>query len=741
MPLSRTTTLEDSGLRFLHALPELVDAMATAETSARRDAIALDAVLGVVGADRGAIVRRQGDTWRCVDHRGLSEGSRRAIEGSTLWTEGPLGPEPLRVEHIEEAGPLLLLEREGIAAIASFPFARAYPVLGTLVACYDASHRFTESEVAALATLARHLAVERGSGGAEDAPRQEARMLQEERAELLRQRITAGEAEKARRRAAFLAEATRILASSLEYRGTLDQLAHASVPLLADGCVVDLLGDDGAVQRVAAAHVAPDKEAQIRELLAPRAAARGDESERDPHENRGRGRLLDAARVRLFRDIESVMVVPLESGERVLGTITFIRARSGAYGPEDLDFAHDLARRAASAIVNARLFLQAQEANRLKDEFLATLSHELRTPLNAILGWAHLLRSGRLEPDKTEHAIETIERNARIQSQLIGDILDFSRITMGKVQLRVDRVPIGEAIEAAVEAARPAAEAKGVRIETEIDPSAAVFGDAERIQQIVGNLLSNAIKFSDRGGRVRIEAARTERVVRIAVRDHGLGMPAEFLPNVFDRFRQADGSSTRARGGLGLGLAIARHLVQLHGGSVEAASDGEGRGATFTVVLPMRSVVTATAPVENPRGATAGEARTDGLAGLRILAVDDEPDARDLFRTLLEGCGAEVWTAGSAGEALERLPDARPDLLLVDIGMAGEDGYSLMRKLRARPPEAGGATPAIALTAFARDQDRQKALAAGCQLHVTKPVEPETLLQAILQVVGATPFA
>ncbi|HYP01055.1 MAG TPA: PAS domain S-box protein [Pyrinomonadaceae bacterium] len=384
-----------------------------------------------------------------------------------------------------------------------------------------------------------------------------------------------------------------------------------------------------------------------------------------------------------------------------------------------------------------RLLQEAQEANRLKDEFLATVSHELRTPLTAILGWSHLLRGGQLEDEGAARALETIERNARSQSQLIDDLLDVSRIVTGKLRLEVVPVSPHSFIDPAVEAVRPAAEAKGVRLQKVIDTGVgAVMGDPARLQQVVWNLLTNAVKFTPRDGRVQVSLVRVNSHVEIAVSDTGAGIDPEFLPHVFERFRQADQKTTRQHGGLGLGLAIVRHLVELHGGSVRADSAGQGAGATFTVMLPIAAVV-------HPRGDAEGRAHAaarntlpphecpERLDGVKVLVVDDEPDARELLSTGLGHCGAQVTAASSAPEALEAISGAKFDVLISDIGMPGEDGYELIRRVRALPPGVGGSTPAVALTAYARAEDRLRALRAGFEMHISKPVELTELVIVI----------
>ncbi|HVF66737.1 MAG TPA: PAS domain S-box protein [Pyrinomonadaceae bacterium] len=382
----------------------------------------------------------------------------------------------------------------------------------------------------------------------------------------------------------------------------------------------------------------------------------------------------------------------------------------------------------AAARENERLYHETQEANRLKDEFLAMLSHELRTPLTAILGWAHMLRTGQFDENSVGNAYETIERNARAQAQLIDDLLDVSRIITGKLRLDMRAVNPNSFIDSAVEAVRPGAESKGVRIRKILDTGViSVAGDPVRLQQVVWNLLSNAVKFTPRGGLVQLRLSRVNSHVEIAVSDTGQGISSEFLPHVFDRFRQADQKITRTHGGLGLGLSIVRHLVELHGGTVRADSEGEGRGSTFTVTLPVAPVYMETDAGERvhpaARETLPNYGCPDRLDGLKILIVDDERDTLEMLRIGLSNCGAEVIVAESAAVALEALSSSTPDVIISDIGMPETDGYELMRKIRALPAESGGRVPAVALTAYARTEDRLQALRSGYQMHVPKPVE------------------
>jgi len=405
---------------------------------------------------------------------------------------------------------------------------------------------------------------------------------------------------------------------------------------------------------------------------------------------------------------------------------------------------------------------EAQGASLLKDEFLAVLSHELRTPMTAILGWAQLLRKG-MNPEDTKQGIEIIERNARLQARIIEDLLDMSRIMSGKIRLNVQTVNIGQLVEAAVRSVQVAADAKEVAITfvcaCDEGRIGEIRGDSNRLQQVFFNLLSNATKFTPRGGTIEVSCRRVESHFEIGVRDTGIGISPQFLPHVFERFRQQDNRTTRQYQGLGLGLAIVKNLVELHGGQVRAASEGEGKGATFTVQLPISAVLSvpsaavpfssaASAALEDGEGDGAdfdarrrygaGEAHeTQELQGLTVMVTDDEADARELLRKLLERHGAKVVVCGSAQEALERLPRHRPNILLCDIAMPGVDGYGLISKVRSGAPDQGGATPAIALTAFARSEDRMRSMQAGFQMHLTKPVEPKELIASVRRLATA----
>ena len=441
---------------------------------------------------------------------------------------------------------------------------------------------------------------------------------------------------------------------------------------------------------------------------------------------------------------QSSLVVPMAVMGRIVGTIEVQSYENHAYREEHVTAMKMAANLAAVAIENMRLLQfesrareAAEESNRIKDEFLATLSHELRTPLTAILGWASMLRDGRLDERSFRGALEVIERNARTQQQIIDDILDVSRSITGQLRLETGPTDLRRVAEAAVDTVRPAATAKSINLSAAFEPGVGpVMGDPRRLQQVVWNLLLNAVKFTPIGGEVRLRVERAGGHARLAVSDTGVGIRPDFLPYVFDRFRQGDQSTTRVHGGLGLGLSIVRHLVELHGGTVRAESGGEGRGSTFTVELPLLRIAEFGSRNEEPSDHADDQSAIRNpnsaiLEGVRVLVVDDDEDALNLIKTVLERTGATVTTVESAAAAWGALEESWPDLLLCDIGMPGEDGYQLIRRLRALESARGLATPAIALTAYAGDTDRALALDAGFQLHVSKPVDPAGLVSVI----------
>jgi len=416
-----------------------------------------------------------------------------------------------------------------------------------------------------------------------------------------------------------------------------------------------------------------------------------------------------------------------------------VRGRSAPWEPWHVEAASNLRRLLLSSVRRRADELRVMNeelelADRTKDEFLATVGHELRTPLNAMLGWIHILRTGAgpgVNEDRRERALDTIERNARAQAQLIDDLLDVSRIVAGKLTLSVQPLDLGGVVERVIEGLRPAADAKQIRIQSALDSTATILGDGGRLQQVASNLLSNAVKFTPKGGRVQVFVERRESSVDLTVADTGQGIPADFLPHVFERFRQADGALSRKSSGLGLGLAIVRHIVELHGGTVVASSEGTGRGATFTVRLPLSVAARRSQAADVLTASRHDFECPPALEGLRILVVDDEPDARQMLATLLEACKSEVRAAASGYEALDLLAVWHPDVIVSDVGMPEMDGFSFIEQLRQRAAAAGGRIPAVALTAHARVEHRARALHAGFNSHVPKPVDPVELFAVI----------
>jgi PAS domain S-box-containing protein len=449
-----------------------------------------------------------------------------------------------------------------------------------------------------------------------------------------------------------------------------------------------------------------------------------------PHHGMPRGHL----------PVRSYLAVPVKGRSgTVIGGLFFGHPQPDRFSDVHERLAVGISSWAAVALENARMYAAAQEASRLKDDFLASLSHELRTPLNAILGFARMLRTGILGPDRYAKGIETIERNATSLAQMVEDVLDISRIVSGKLRLNVQPVEFPDIVRSAVDAMTPAADAKAVRIETVLDPHAApVSGDPERLQQILWNLLSNAVKFTEKGGRVQVRLERVNSHVELAVSDTGIGIAPEFLPHVFERFRQADTGIARARSGLGLGLSIAKQLTELHGGTIEAASGGLGTGATFRLKLPLMIVHPTRDESErvHPRSPSRlGTIGTGDLQGVHVLAVDDDADALSLLSELLNAAGAQVSTAHSVEEALRHLDTEPPGVLVSDLGMPQADGYALIEQVRRHRNPIVRRIPAAALTAYARSDDRMKALRAGFQIHLAKPIDPAELVTTVAALV------
>jgi len=574
----------------------------------------------------------------------------------------------------------------------------------------------------------------------------ERKRAEEERTRLIREQLARAEAEDAARRSSFLAEASALLASSLDYAATLEKIVRLVVPTMATFAMLDVACEDGTSVTVAVAHRDPAMDPAVQRL---RIQDMSDGWRASPI-----ARVLRSRTSELFVDLtpssiegivgsteqaarlveigaRSAIVVALAVGDTASAALSLFRVDE-RYTTKDLPFAEELAHRAAMALENARLYQNAQEATRMRDEFLGTVSHELRTPLNAVLGWTRMLRTGSLNGTSNERALATIERNAMLQARLVEDLLDASRIVMGKLRLELRTMDLFGPLNAALEAVRPAATAKSVQIESTLDRGAClVEGDPSRLQQIAWNLLTNAIKFTSNGGKVELVLGRSGQYARIAVRDTGEGIRPEFLPYVFDRFRQGDSTTTRKHGGLGLGLAIVRHLVELHGGSVRADSAGAGKGSVFTVLLPLSPNPELLANLDRFTPLPTSLEDLPSLEGLRLLLVDDEQDSRDMLVAVLEQCGAVVQSVGSAASALSSLDEFQPDVLVSDIGMPGEDGYALIRQIRALESARWGALPAVALTAYASAEDRVRVLAAGFQMHVPKPVDAAELAATV----------
>ncbi|MDT4954021.1 MAG: hypothetical protein QOJ02_2159 [Acidobacteriota bacterium] len=543
----------------------------------------------------------------------------------------------------------------------------------------------------------------------------------------------------------FIAEASEMLASSLDYETTLANVAQLSVPQLADWCVVHMiLEDDGSAQQLAAAHVEQSKLELLREINR-RYPSGLDTAHSYPLVIRtGQPELIseitdsqladvsrDEEHLKMLRELglKSTLCVPLVARGRTLGAITFATAESGRiYHESDLALAENLAHRAAIAVDNARLYQEAQKANRVKDEFLATLSHELRTPLTPIIGWVHMIRRGMLKGEELERGLGVVEKNSQSLTRLINDLLDMSAILSGKMRIEKMPVPLGVAVKEAVETIRPAAEKRGINLEATLceDEQVIINGDRTRLVQIFWNILANAVKFSGEKTRVTVACEVDEEEARVMVEDEGQGIAPEFLPFVFERFRQADSSKTRSHGGLGIGLALVKSFVEAHGGRVHAESAGVGRGSRFTVHLPRLS-----AGVRS-FGTVAAEIETQIAPGaINVLVVEDSPDTLELLRKALKMYGYSVTLCESAAEALSAAASSSFDVIISDIGMPKIDGYELIRQLRLLPHMSK--VPAIALSGYAAQRDIDEALNAGFDAHLAKPIDSATLATELEQ--------
>jgi signal transduction histidine kinase len=537
----------------------------------------------------------------------------------------------------------------------------------------------------------------------------------------------------------FLAQASAFLSSSLDAEATLKTLARLAVPMFGDYCAVDVLQEDGTFRRVdlvvddpgrkefgeALKHYPPRLSVHGPAVRAIRSGQPVVDNETGPEKAARSAQNPEHLELLRRFGVRSFQMVPFRSRGQTLGLFTTGSFTGRQYNEHDLALAKEVATRAGLALDNAMLYRTAQEADRVKEDFLATLSHELRTPLNALLGWMHVLKMPTADNATRTRALESIERNARAQAVLINDLLDVSRATSGKMRVESRLVDLPAVVLEAIEAMRPAARARDIEVNLSMgELSGQVWGDPDRLQQVMWNLLSNAVKFTKQGGRIDITVEETRAAVKIAVADNGVGIEPAFLPHVFERFRQADSSTTRAQAGLGLGLAIVRHLVDLHGGDVAVHSEGPGKGSTFTVTLPTRHKPAR----EIDRHPSAGH--TPSLSGIRVLAIDDDSDSRELIVLTVRAANADVIAVGSAAKALDVIPSFRPHVVISDLAMPGMDGYDLIHTIAATfsdPP------PVIAMSGHVSERDVQRSIAAGFARHLGKPTDYQRLVETIAE--------
>jgi PAS domain S-box-containing protein len=752
---ARLYTEAEAGRREALAMADLgravngslnLDTILQRVTAAARDLCNADlARIALWDPGREGMVYRYTVGTRADAHRRVVLTRGKGLAGEVMATGRPVRTGDVLRDPRLPADYASMIREEGSTAVLVAPIARAGRVDGLLYVENRQPRAFTERDESVLMRLADHAAI----------ALRNAQVFLDEQA-------GRAAAEAYARRSRLAADVSRALAASDAYEATLDTVGSLVVPGHADWCMVHMARRDGTVRRLGVAHADPAHAAVAAETraLPPTSdwleaaspmldALRGGQSIFLPQATPAQLEELTAGveERRIFERLRphALLTVPLVARGRMLGSMTWLRLTAPtAFTVEDLALAEDLAARIALGIDNARLHrragrarVEAEEANRAKDEFLAVLSHELRTPLTAMLGWLRLLRMGQLGVEKTAQALEVVERNTRAQAQLINDLLDVSRIVAGKLQL--DRYPVDLApiMEEAVELSRSDAESKRVKVELAVDEgTGTVLGDPLRLGQIVTNLVTNAVKFTPAGGRVEVSLTRGEGAAVITVSDTGIGIEATLLPQIFDRFRQADSTITRRHGGLGLGLAIVRHLAELHGGSVIAESAGPGLGARFTVLLPMGPGPGRRASGQTPLalGASAPDGR---LGGVRVLLVEDHRDTAELMRTVLERHGASVRVAESLAGALTALGGGEVDVLVSDIAMPDGTGYELLRRLREDERARGYAPmPAVAVTAFASAEDRAHAIASGFQHFAAKPIEPIELVEAVARAMG-----
>ena len=731
---------------ILAALYKLVDDVSRAASAETIYAAALEALTRTVGPDRASVlVFDDAGVMRFRAWRGLSDTYRRAVEGHSPWSPAATDPEPMLVPDARADASLAeyraLLETEGIAALAFIPLLSPPRLLGKFMLYYDAPHAFPADEVRLAQTIAHHVAF-----GLE-------RLAREHEAARLKDEL-----------GAELTAVMRLHAISQRFleRGNLGELLSdilaAAIEITGAGRgTMQLLDADTGRLRLVAHHgferefvdffaeVSPGEAASCGHALARGERVVIADLERDPifAEPAARGVMLRAG-------VRACQSTPLLSRtRRVLGVVSTHFDAPHEASARELQLVDLFARQAADLVEHAQAIdrrndllaaeaqarTDAEAASRAKDEFIAMVSHELRTPLTAMLGWTRMLRSAHLDSRAAAHGLEVIERNLRQQTQILTDLLDVSRIVSGKLALDLQLVELAPVVEMALDVVRPAAEAKRQVITTHLEPfTATVSGDATRLQQVFWNLISNAVKFTPPEGRIDIRLDTVEGRARTAVADTGRGIAAPFLPYLFQRFQQAETGFTRQHGGLGLGLAIVRHLVELHGGRVEASSPGESKGATFVVELPLATTASAAAAPAEAAPARNGRPALDNL---RLLVVDDHEDTVEFLAAALADYGAQVRVATSAHQALGVLHEHRPHVLVSDLSMPGEDGFQLIQRIRAQRWRV----TAIALTAHARSQDRERALAAGFQMYLAKPIEPARLGHVIEALVNGSPEA
>jgi signal transduction histidine kinase/ActR/RegA family two-component response regulator len=711
----------------LSAIARLTHALSRATTLAEVYDGALDALQEGLGVERASVLLFDAaGVMSFTAWRGLSDGYRAAVNGHSPWRPDSRDVAPIVVPDVladaSLASYLPVFQSEDIRALGFFALVSGDAVIGKFMLYYREPHAFSADELELAQTIAAQIAFGVARIRAEAALKRE------------------------RDRLAFLSRASVALSSSLDYQTTLEHVAQLAVRELADWCAIDVIEDDE-VQRLAVIHRDPAR-AEAARLMRTVGITRQRTGTIRRVMDSGEPHLVRSVAPQVFERMYaddpdviaafsglglcSYMSVPLVAAGQCLGALTLVSSDPAhLFDDSDLELAAELGRRAGSAIDNARLFRQAQAANRAKDEFLVTLSHELRTPMTATLGWAAMLRGHDLSPDNFRLAIDTIDRSTRAQAKLIDDILDVSRIISGKLELSVAPLSVRTAVDLAIDAIRPSLTAKQLDLQVSLgDAHAVAIADASRLQQVLWNLLANAVKFTPAGGMVFVALHVERDVVRVVVRDTGIGIPRRFLPHVFERFHQADSSSSRAHGGLGLGLAIVKSILEMHGGSVAVESDGEGRGSTFTMTLPLA----APSPLAAPPMAEANMPLA--LAGVSVLLVEDEADTRSMLSAALQSCGAEVTAVGSVADAVAALESATPHVVISDIGMPEEDGYGLMLRIRANPDEQIRTIPAIAVTAYVAPHDRTRVLASGFNYHLGKPLDPQVVVKTVKDAAG-----